>query len=37
MHTTKTFSIRFWVDVQNAQNDLDLVYTRITVDQNDLV
>ncbi|MGC1632522.1 MAG: site-specific integrase [Gelidibacter sp.] len=33
MRTTKTFSIRFWADAQNAKNNLALVYARITVNQ----
>lgn len=33
MRSTKTFSIRFWADTQNAQNDQALIYLRLTVNQ----
>ncbi|WP_026837659.1 site-specific integrase [Gillisia sp. JM1] len=36
MRSTKTFSIRFWADTQNAQNDQALIYLRLTVNQKRL-
>jgi len=36
MRTSKTFSIRFWADTQNAQNDQALIYLRLTVNQKRL-
>ncbi|TXD83472.1 site-specific integrase [Subsaximicrobium wynnwilliamsii] len=36
MRTTKTFSIRFWADAQNANNNIALVYARLTVNQKRL-
>lgn len=36
MRTSKTFSIRFWADTRNAQNNQALIYLRLTVNQKRL-
>ncbi len=36
MRSTKTFSVRFWADTQNAQNNQALIYLRLTVNQKRL-
>lgn len=36
MRSTKTFSIRFWADTQNAQDNQALIYLRLTVNQKRL-
>ena len=36
MNTSKIFSMRFWADTQNAQNNQALIYLRLTVNQKGL-